>query len=194
MSKEPEQLEDALQHEADRVRPVSGKANVMTYLVVLFGAAFLLLLMTYFMQQRTSQETIDGLKQSMTTMTTLKSIEELQAENAALQDQVDDLTFQLATLQSQLSTAEQQQAALTEETQRQTVQNTALNYLNQIRALYNQRKNNQAREVLVQADAALQAQGGMEGVLSSISVSMTQEERDIYDPLEAFQSIIEWLN
>ena len=52
---EHNQLED-LQHEAEHTRPPKRGGAVMGYLVVLFGAAFLLLLMSYFMQQRTNRE------------------------------------------------------------------------------------------------------------------------------------------
>ena len=194
MSRDPEQQEETLQHEADRVKPAASKHNVMSYLVVLFGAAFLLLLMTYFMQQRTSQETIDGLKQSMTTMTTLKSIEELQAENQQLQEQLYTLQTQMDKLQTDLDTMSSRSEERGFRLTYLIAKNQALNYLNQIRALYNQRKNTQAREVLALADSVLDPSGGLEAVLSQISADLTAEEREIYDPLEAYQTILGWLN
>jgi hypothetical protein len=50
-----------LQHEADRVRP-RPKVSVLGYITILFAAAFALLLLSYFMQQRNNEEVISGLR------------------------------------------------------------------------------------------------------------------------------------
>ena len=44
------------------------------------------------------------------------------------------------------------------------------------------------------AQSALAEQGGLEGVLEEISAALTQEERENYDPLEAYHSLTEWLS
>ena len=46
--------------------------SVFTYLAILFAAAFLLLLLAYFIQQRNSEVAIDGLKDSLSTSTRQK--------------------------------------------------------------------------------------------------------------------------
>ena len=52
------------QEPSNRNRP-----HLLSYLVILFSAAFLLLLMSYFMQQRESdQQVIDGLQKNMSAM------------------------------------------------------------------------------------------------------------------------------
>ena len=56
-----EQEMQHLQHEAEHARPHK-KVSVMGYLAILFAAAFLLLLLSYFMQQRANQQAISGLE------------------------------------------------------------------------------------------------------------------------------------
>ena len=70
----------------------------------------------------------------------------------------------------------------------------ALTYLNQIRALYNEGRYADARDVAAAAESALAGNGGMEGVLGEISAALTDQERENYDPLEAYHSLTEWLN
>ena len=44
------------------------------------------------------------------------------------------------------------------------------------------------------AESALAGNGGMEGVLEEVSAALTDQERENYDPLEAYHSLTEWLN
>lgn len=194
MSSTPDQHElEHLQHEAEHVRPAR-KANVMTYLVVLFGAAFLLMLLTYFMQQRTNEQTIDSLKESMTTITAMKSLEELQSDNASLQKALDLAQASVKALETQVTTLQQDSTRQKTEVATLQAHADALKALNQIRALYNQRMPGAAREAVSAAAEALSAFGGLEPVLTTISADMTPETRDVYDPLEAYHTISEWLN
>lgn len=194
MSTTPDASEPGhLQHEAEHVRPAR-KSNVMSYLVVLFGAAFLLMLLTYFMQQRTNEQTIDSLKESsMTTITALKSLEELQADNATLQETVAQAERSIASLEDALTAAQEDVKRQQEETDALRAQTDALSALNLIRALYNQRKPSAAREAVAAADLILASYGGLEPVLTSISGAMTEESRATYDPLTAYQTIADWL-
>ncbi len=69
--------------------------SVFQYITVLFAAAFLLLLMTYMMQQRLNKAEIDDLQQSSnSTLQTLENIiaerNQLRQENQELSDQLED--------------------------------------------------------------------------------------------------------
>ena len=100
MSQTPEQNHSQeednipLQHDAEHERPPRNKQqSVLIYLVILFAAAFLLMALSYFMQRRTSDATIEGLRgQSVSAM---QSVEDIQEENETLKQQVADLEEQL---------------------------------------------------------------------------------------------------
>ena len=95
MRNEPDKLEAShLQHEAEHVKPTK-KLSVMSYLTILFGVAFLLMLLSYFMQQRNSSEAL-GNQQSITS-NAMKSLEELQEDNQELQKEVAELQAELDT-------------------------------------------------------------------------------------------------
>lgn len=95
MIQEPEDFSDqdagGLQHAAEHERPLK-KPSVLIYLVILFAAAFLLMAWSYFMQQRASNETIEGLKQSVSAM---QSVESLQQQSIQLEEEVESLHTQL---------------------------------------------------------------------------------------------------
>lgn len=167
-----------LQHEAEHERPHK-RSSVLLYLVILFAAAFLLLLMSYFMQQRANQEAMDKLEQTSDSAT--QSLENILQENEALSQQVAQLQEALEDAES----ASDGEAAL--------VQLEALCYLNQIRALYNDGRYSDARDAAAAAEAALAGAGGMEGVLGTVADGLTGQQRQDYNPLEAYQSLMEWL-
>lgn len=85
------------------------RPHLLSYLVILFSVAFLLLLLSYFMQQRRSdQQVIDGLQQNMSAMQTTQNVIErnkaLLDENQALRQRNDELkeqSEQLTELQDQ---------------------------------------------------------------------------------------------
>ena len=71
------------------------RRSVFQYITVLFAAAFLLLLMTYMMQQRLNKAQIDDLQQSSdSTLQTLENIiaerDQLRQENEELSDELED--------------------------------------------------------------------------------------------------------
>ena len=85
-------------------------------MAILFGAAFLLLLVTFLMERRQyvqiqeeNQEQIDDLRQSVSAV---QSLEELYSENAALREQVDELETQLEQSQEQAGNLAQANEAL----------------------------------------------------------------------------------
>lgn len=180
-----------LQHEAEHTRPHK-RGSVMIYLVILFAAAFLLLLMSYFMQQRANREAIDDLqKNSSSAVENLENLiqerDRLAAENQTLQESMEQLERESENLRSQLSAADQELSAVEETAQSAQKQLEALTQLNQIRTLYNQYRNREARELLAQYP-------DLEEQLKLISESMTEEEREIYDPLESYQTLAGWLD
>lgn len=110
MSGEHEKRERShLQHEAEHSRPRK-KIAVVSYLAILFAAAFLLLLLTYFMQQRTSQDAISGLKDSVDSMQSVGNLVDqnktLHTENNDLKDQADKLTAEIAALEKNTAAAQ----------------------------------------------------------------------------------------
>lgn len=110
MSQETDKSESqSLQHAAEHEQPPRKPLSVMSYLAILFAAAFLLMLLSYFMQQRKSEEVISGLKNSVSAM---QSIEELQTTNETLKTQVDDQQSEITRLESQNTQLEEETAAL----------------------------------------------------------------------------------
>lgn len=75
-----------IQHQAEHTR--SRRPTVLSYLVILFAVAFLLLLMAYFQQQRLNSETNDALKQSVSAVGT---IENMMSDNEVLRQEVESL-------------------------------------------------------------------------------------------------------
>ena len=100
-----EQEVQHLQHEAEHAKPHK-KVSVMGYLTILFAAAFLLLLLSYFMQQRANEQAISGLE--ATSSNAFDSINNLIAEKDELAKQVEDLEGQVADLQEELADAQGQ--------------------------------------------------------------------------------------
>ena len=80
-----EQEVQHLQHEAEHARPHK-KVSVMGYLTILFAAAFLLLLLSYFMQQRANEQAISGLQ--ATSNNAFDSINNLIAEKDELESKI----------------------------------------------------------------------------------------------------------
>lgn len=90
---------------------VARSGSVFTYLAILFAVAFLLLLLTYFMQHRANETAIDGLK---TSLSSLESIDTLIEDNQSLREQIDVLKLRQEQLEGELEAAQSQNADLTE--------------------------------------------------------------------------------
>lgn len=118
-----EQEAQHLQHEAEHAKPHK-KVSVMGYLTILFAAAFLLLLLSYFMQQRANEQAISGLQ--ATSNNAFDSINNLIAEKDRLTGEVEDLEGQVADLQKQLDEAQSQlSGAQSDAESAQTAQDSA---------------------------------------------------------------------
>jgi septal ring factor EnvC (AmiA/AmiB activator) len=171
----PEQIR--LQREADRARPRS-KVSVLGYITILFGAAFLLLLMAYFMQQRSNERVISGLKESVSAM---QSIDNLQEQNDSLSAQVDQLQQNLQQKSAELADAHRSQAE-------QEKQLSALDWLREIQALYNKKYYRAAREMIAEFEAT-----GLAASLPNESLHV-YDESDVLSPLEQYNQIVDALN
>ena len=97
-----------LQHKADRARSRS-KRSVLTYMIILFLVAFVLLLLAYMMQQRSSVDAIDGLKDSVSA---IQNAQEVYEENSQLRDQIDQLEAQIDQLEDALQGVQDDLTAL----------------------------------------------------------------------------------
>ena len=165
-----------LQQEADRVQPRQ-KITVLSYLTILFAAAFLLLLMSYLMQQRNSQEVISGLKDSVSAM---QSIENLQTEKSELSDQVEQL-------QQQLDAADQAQSEAKQRDELQRLQLDAMDWLREIQALYAKKYNKAARAMIAEFEGT-----GLAGYLPGESLH-SYDGTDVPSPKEQYDSIVDAL-
>lgn len=169
-----------LQHKAEHIR--AKKNSVVWYLLILFVIAFLLLLMSYFMQQRANQEDLNDIKDSISAMDTLNKIiterDALKEENLTLKGDLEIMT----------SAADQARDSLRSSAD----QISALNKLNLIRKLYNQRRYDEARACLADWEAA--APGALRAALQTVSDNLGDAERQIYDPAEAFDQLTSWLD
>ena len=107
---EPKRRSSAsLQHQAEHTR-TRRRISVMGYLLVLFVAAFLLLLLAYFQQQRINTDTNNALQQSVSAV---QSIQNLMADNETLRSQVADLEETLTARSQELAdTMEKQTRAM----------------------------------------------------------------------------------
>ena len=78
------------------IKPKSSK-SVAVYLVILFAAAFVLLLMAYFMQQRSNSQVIGNLQNSVDQFQT---VDELREENRQLREQLEEYEALIEELDS----------------------------------------------------------------------------------------------
>lgn len=174
-----------LQYETEHTQPPKSR-SVVVYMAVLIGAAFLLLLLAYFMQVRTAS-TVEGLHQSVNSFQT---IDQLVEDNRLLQEEVAQLKEENAELESRLATAEKEfqnsLLALEEGVAFSQKQTAALNCLNQLRVLYN-------RGRYKDAIALIQDNPGLEGALKEIDHDLLPDQLELYDPLAAYQRIAKLL-
>lgn len=125
MSPEPhkQEQEQRTQHGNPRSPRTKHRSPILGYMVLLFLAAFVLLVLSYFMQQRRNdQAVIDGLQQSISAMQTKQNIsdqnKDLTARNDELSKQVAEGAAREAQLQQQLDTLTGQAQALEQENSR----------------------------------------------------------------------------
>jgi uncharacterized protein HemX len=158
-----------LQHQAEHTR--TRRTPVVTYLLVLFAVAFLLLLFAYFQQQRANnQATTDALQQSVSAV---QSIQLLMEDNDELRQQVEDLENQVSQLESANQTQADTLSRLEKETQ-------AMQWFWQIDDYYVHGSYRKARE-LIQSFEGL----GLKDYLSAENTTGTER----YSPAARYQEI-----
>ncbi|MDE6259318.1 MAG: hypothetical protein K2M42_00390 [Oscillospiraceae bacterium] len=92
--------------ETENKAPRNKPSSFYVYLIILFGAAFLMLLLAYFVQQRNNETVLDNLRTTTASREELlEKIEELEEEKQSLLNEMGDLQRQLEQLQSDLNFA-----------------------------------------------------------------------------------------
>lgn len=155
--------------------------SVFQYVAILFGAAFLLLLVTFLMERRQyeqiqeeNQEQIDDLRQSVSAV---QSLEELYSENAALREQVDELETQLEQSQEQAGNLAQANEALSLQLERT---GQAMDWFWQIDEAYVRGRYSLCRDLMENLEAA-----GLAVYLPRESIT----DNGRYSPYDRYQEI-----
>lgn len=169
-----------LQRQADRAKPGS-KRSVLTYMTILFIAAFILLLLAYFMQHRSNEEAIDGLKSSVSAM---QNVQEVYEENSQLREQLDQLKDQISAQQDEINQLNQQAQALQQQTFDLEQATQAMDWFWQINEAYVRGRNALARELIESMQSA-----GLTEYLPKESI--TNNER--FSPYDRYQEIYDAL-
>lgn len=171
-----------LQHEAEHTSP-SQRHSVFVYLAVLVLVAFFLLLLAYLQQQRNNKAAIDSLQQSHSAV---ESLENLIEERDQLKDQLSQLEDKLAQAEKERDQAQADGQSISKTAENYKSQRDALQILNQIRYLYNHNRYQEARGLIA-------AQPDLEDQLSAFSAALSDEAREVYDPLDSYQKLKSWL-
>ena len=180
--------EDSLQHAAEHEKPTK-RNPVLFYLMILFAAAFLLLLMSFLMQHRANQEAMNNLQE--TSNSAVESLENKLKENDELKAQVEELQEENEQLTAQV----EEQSALSQQEQEdlQAVLQ-ALSDLNTLRGLYNQGRYSDARDFLAHQELTADNTYVTEEKLALYNEQYADPaDLEIYNPLEAWQQLVSWL-
>ena len=168
-----------LQRQADRAKP-NGARSVLVYLVIMFAAALILLLFAYLMQQRTNEQTIDGLKQSISTM---QSAQEIYEENAALKEQLEQLNEQAEANQNELDRLRLQAQSLQQQAESLERTAQAMDWFWQINEAYVRGRTSLARQLITQMGDELPQYLPMESITNNDRFSPYDRYQEIYDAL-----------
>ena len=162
------------------------RQSVVLYITILFAAAFALLLMTYAMDQRRSNETLGDLtssvsdqKDSLSGMQTAQSALE---ENGALKNEIQDLQEQIDTLLGtidSLTAAGEQQGQVLERTME------AMDYFWQIDEAYVRGRYSLCRDLI----AVLEDTSSGEAPLKSYLPQESYTDNGRFSPADRYQEI-----
>ena len=178
-----------LQHEAEHERPSKHSPSVILYLMILFAAAFLLLLMSFLMQNRSNREAMDHLEE--TSNSAMESLENRLKENEELKAQVAELEEENQALSAQLQEGDAQAQA---EQESLTAVLQALSDLNTLRGLYNQGRYSDARDFLAGLETGPDGTYVTETWLEKYRTDYADPAQlEVYDPLEAWRDLVSWL-
>ena len=169
----------SLQRQADRAKPGS-RRSVLIYLVILFAVAFVLLLLSYIMQQRNSEETIDGLKQSVSAM---QSAQDAYEENTLLRQQLEQLEQQAETDQAERDRLQQQVQELQQQVQELEYTAQAMDWFWQLNEAYVRGRYTLARELIDQMGSELPHYLPRESITDNARFSPYDRYQEIYNAL-----------
>lgn len=165
---------------APRPRRSKRRTSVYSYVLILFVAAFFLLALSYFMQQRTMAESLDGLKESVSAM---EKAETLQTENMTLKEQVEALEAEKAALNAENARLTQERDAALAAAEAQSRTAEAMDWFWQINEAYARNRNQTARRLIEQMDDALVDFLPQESATDTDRFSPRDRYQEIYDAL-----------
>ncbi len=163
--------------------------SVSNYLLILFAAALILLLFSYLMQQRsTNEQALNGIQQSISAM---QSAQEVYEENRVLEEEIDTLGDQISQLEDQIRRMQdkierqdrEKQSLQTELTDLQK-SNQAMDWFWQIDEAYVRGRHNLCKELITKLNAA-----GLTEYLPRISIT----ENLRFSPYDRYQEIYDAL-
>lgn len=155
----------------------SRRNSVFQYIAVMFMAAFVLLLITFLMERRQSQQQIDDLKQSVSAYQTLQ---DLMDDNSKLREDADQLNRQIQALQGQLSAAQAQQAELEAKLQEREKTEQAMQWFWQINEASVRGRTGLCRQLIASLEDA-----GLQDYLPKEN----QTDTDRFSPYDRYQEI-----
>ena len=155
--------------------------SVVHYIAILFAAAFVLMLLTYLMDQRQNEAVVNSLNQSLTDLQTSlsdrSSLQDIYEDNLALIDQVDQLEDQVAQLQQERDSLSAQLSS-----QEKTAQ--AMDWFWQIDEAYVLGRYSLCRELIQELqDAGLVDYLPKESITDNGRFSPSGRYQEIYDAL-----------
>ena len=134
-----------------RVQQRKKRNSVFRYIAFLFAAAFVLLLYTFMLERRQSQQQIDDLKQSNSAAQTLQGLID---ENGQLKTETEQMKDQIKELQGLLAAAEEEQGLLQAQIQGEQKTNMAMHWFWQINDASVRGKTKLCRELITALEEA----------------------------------------
>lgn len=169
-----------LQHAAEHEK--SHKRNpVLFYLMILFAAAFLLLLMSFLMQRRANQEAITNLQETSNSAT--QSLENTVQQNKELTKQVKDLEKAASDNQNTIRDQEKELKDLESQVDNLTKSTQALDWFWQINEAYARGRYTQARSLIQEMGQDLPNYLPKESVTDNGRYSPYDRYQEIYEAL-----------
>ena len=167
---------EALPEAEDSAPTKRSKNSLLVYVTIMFAAAFLMVLLSFFVQQRSSSETISTLSQ--TSATAMGRAQELESnytaqleENNRLSTQLDSLTQQYDALQTAYDTLADQNSATAAELADRIAAYDAL-----------------AAEQQAQAQASAETQAALEAELETRAAQTAADEETIESLTEQLEA------
>ena len=154
------------------------RTALLRYMAVLFGVAFLLVLLSFLIQIRDSRETISDLNQSQSSA--LQRAQQLQTQNESLTEDNNNLRAQLSAAEAEAQDQADRIAAL-EELLSEAEDGSAESY-----ALYDQELHKRLSYELLFAAADCYAQGQWQDCLDILEGELSLENLDDYPAARAF--------